>query len=113
MAKYLGSNEVDPKTIEKFKDFKRSDWAMLFIERYGQIDGNHHKNWVIDQVARILRGTPVIVSLLQWDDGIEDYSVVTSDEVSEEYLAWRREQQGEYDEESGEYEYGYDEGIAP
>ena len=23
MAKYLGSNEIDPKAIEKFKDFKK------------------------------------------------------------------------------------------
>lgn len=113
MAKYLGNNVVDPTTIDRFKYFTKSDWAMLFIERYGQIDGDHHKNWVIDQVARILRGTPVIVSLHQWDDGIEEYSVITSEDVSEEYLSWRKAQQGEYDEESGQYEYGYDEGIAP
>jgi len=113
MAKYLGSNVVDPATIDRFKDFTKSDWAMWFIEHYGQIDGDHHKNWVIDQVARILRGTPVIVSLSKWDDGIEEYTVVTSEEVSEDYLTWRKAQLGEYDEEADEYEYGYDEGIAP
>lgn len=28
--------------------------AMEIIERYGGIDGDHHKQWVIDQVARAL-----------------------------------------------------------
>ena len=30
--------------------------ALLIIVRFGDIDGAHHKTWVIDQVARILSG---------------------------------------------------------
>lgn len=30
--------------------------AAELIERFGQIDGAHHKTWVIDQVQRILLG---------------------------------------------------------
>lgn len=30
--------------------------AMKIIEQYGWIDGDHHKKWVLDQVARILLG---------------------------------------------------------
>lgn len=35
---------------------KRIALAMAIIERYGQYDGDHHKLWVLDQVARILKG---------------------------------------------------------
>lgn len=30
--------------------------ALAIIEQYGQIDGAHHKAWVIDQVVRALQG---------------------------------------------------------
>lgn len=33
----------------------RVDAAMELIERYGGIDGAHHKQWVLDQVARRLK----------------------------------------------------------
>lgn len=28
--------------------------AMTIIEKYGQIDGSHHKQWCLDQIARCL-----------------------------------------------------------
>ena len=33
--------------------------AIDFAVRYGQIDGDHHKLWVIDQMLRALTGCPV------------------------------------------------------
>lgn len=30
--------------------------VMDLIERYGQIDGSHHKQWVLDQIARVIKG---------------------------------------------------------
>ena len=36
------------------KEMKKIQDAMEVIMRYGQIDGDHHKAWVIDQVSRIL-----------------------------------------------------------
>jgi len=30
--------------------------ALSLIFQYGQIDGAHHKAWVLDQVARVLAG---------------------------------------------------------
>lgn len=113
MAKYLGQKVVDHSNVDFFKNFGRIEWAMYFIERYSQIDGSHHKTWVTDQVARILKGTPVIVSLATWDDGEEEYRVSVSENLSDEYISWRNEMRGEYDEEFDDYEYGYDEGIAP
>ena len=58
--------------------------AMDIIERYGQIDGDHHKAWVIDQIARCLLGA--------------------------DYEAWVTEMRAG---EEGPDTYGYEEGIAP
>jgi hypothetical protein len=62
MTGYLGEEIVSIENTE-FKDFNKSDWAMYFIERYGQIDGSHHKQWVLDQVMQILKGTKIIINL--------------------------------------------------
>ncbi len=35
---------------------KPSERAAQLISRYGGIDGAHHKQWVLDQVVRILTG---------------------------------------------------------
>ncbi len=32
------------------------DGALRLIRRYGGIDGNHHKQWVLDHVVRLLLG---------------------------------------------------------
>lgn len=111
MANYLGEEPVDITTNEKFKDFSKSDWAMLYVDVYGQIDGSHHKTWVLDQVAQILKGTEVKLSLAKWDNGTVEYRFRTSSTKSEKYLDWRQEMLGELVD--GEYEYDYDEGIAP
>lgn len=110
MERYLGQSIVNIEDTE-FKDFKPSDWALYYIECYGQIDGGHHKQWVMDQVVRILKGTPIEIKLAKWDDGTEEYRVNLL-EPSKEYLDWVEEMLGE-DYGEGEREYDYDEGIAP
>ena len=65
MEGYLGEFPVKLSETE-FADFKEQDWAVYFLEMYGQIDGEHHKSWVLDQVARILKHTPVIVKEARW-----------------------------------------------
>ena len=35
-------------------DLERIDEALDLITRYGGIDGAHHKQWVLDQVVRVL-----------------------------------------------------------
>jgi hypothetical protein len=37
-------------------DAAKVDKALGLIECYGQVDGDHHKAWVIDQIARVLLG---------------------------------------------------------
>ena len=113
MNGYLGEFPVDVSTNEEFSKYTPSDWAMYFVERYGQIDGSHHKTWVLDQVARCLKGVPIVVVEARWDNGQKEYRVTTAEGGSEEYTKWVEQMRGPYDVESECYEYDYDNGCAP
>ena len=106
MKGYLGETDVtdESNTDPQFM-------ALQYIMLYGGIDGAHHKDWVLDQVARILNGAPVTVKLAKWDDGTENirYSVGES----KQYHEWVKTLRGEWDEDEECFEYGYEEGIAP
>lgn len=108
---YLGQFPVDIKDTE-FANYTPADWALIYMFRYGQIDGAHHKQWVLDQIARILKGTPVIVEEARWTNHEPELRFWTG-EPSKEYLDWVKEYQGDWDEENECFEYSYDEGIAP
>lgn len=84
---------------------------MEFLE-LGQIPGAHHKTWVLDQVARVLSGTPVIVSLARWGNGHSEYRFATG-EPSQDYLNWVEEMRGGYNPATYDFEYDYDVGTAP
>jgi hypothetical protein len=107
---YLGETPVDVSSHPMYSKFTPSDWALWFIESYGQIDGGHHKAWVLDQVSRIMLGTPVLVSEATWSNGHCEDRVNLGD-PSEQYLAWREKMLDR--DENGEPQYDYDEGIAP
>ena len=50
--------------------------AMTVISNYGGIDGGHHKQWVIDQVARKLLGqnySDWVVDMCAGEDGPNTY----------------------------------------
>jgi len=111
MQGYLGETEIKSTNGTPYEGFGPTEWAMQFIEFYGQIDGGHHKQWVLDQVVRILHGTPIILFLAKWDDGKQEFRYYTG-EPSQAYLDWVEEMLGEVDED-GNYEYGYEEGCAP
>lgn len=67
---------------------QRIEDAIEVIEKYGWIDGVHHKQWCLDQIARIL--------------------------LASRYKEWTEEMLGNFDAELEEYEYEpWDEGIAP
>lgn len=53
--------------------------------QYGQIDGDHHKTWVIDQMVRVLTGD-------KYNEFVKEYEI---------------------DEETGEKEWIWKNGIAP
>lgn len=103
MPKYLGETAVDQKDTP-YKDYGPAEWAFTYLECYGGIDGSHHKQWVIDQCCRILKGTPVTIKLAKWDDGTEEYRFNTG-EPSDAYKQWVQE--------SLDNDYPTDEGIPP
>lgn len=108
MTNYLGEWPIDWTRIPQFKNFTEKDWCLLYIKEYGGIDGSHHKDWVLDQVARILNGAEVKVSVAQWDDGTIEFRYHVGD--SEEYHEWVKEYQSGED---GPETYEYSEGVAP
>ena len=103
MANYLGETRVDVATHPTYARYTEKDWALLYIQLYGGIDGEHHKNWVLDQVSRILHGCEVLVKQARWDDGtVEDRYLLGAPTPS--YLTWVQEMSEEY---------GYDVGTPP
>lgn len=111
MSKFLGETLVDTKNHPTFKNYSESDWAMIFISQYGQIEGNHHKAWVLDQVSRILKGTKVVVKEAAWADGTTEFRYDVSEITSMEYNEWRQVMSGQTV--NHETEYNYDEGVCP
>lgn len=108
MSKYLGEFPVDVSKHPVYSKYTPADWAMEFIGRYSGIDGSHHKMWVFDQVARVLKGTKVIVVEARWSSGTKEIRFWTTRRPSAEYKKWVKEMT------TGENEgYDYDEGIAP
>ena len=108
MKGYLGETVLDIHKT-KYAIYSPQDWVMLWIEMYSGIDGSHHKDWVIDQIARILKGTKVIVKLAKWENGHEEERF-TLDDATSEYHKWVEKM---CDGEDGADTYAYDVGIAP
>jgi hypothetical protein len=111
MNEYIGETIVDIDN-SPYKGYTKEQWVMEYIERYGQIDGGHHKQWVLDQISRIIKNTPIIITLRKWTHE-EEYSFDTGT-PSQEYLDWVSQMRGEDKEDEEEKEwYSYDQGIAP
>lgn len=110
MKGYLGETDVSDQ-----HDISPTDGALMFIEMYGGIDGAHHKDWVLDQIARILNGSSIRVKEAKWSCGHTElrYTVDDSPELSLDYLRWVEKVKGKWLEEDECFEYGYSEGIAP
>jgi len=57
-------------------DDERIQKAIDIAIRYGQIDGTHHKAWVIDQMVRALTGEQyvgIVSAFKDGEDGPETY----------------------------------------
>jgi hypothetical protein len=108
MKGYLGEAVVEQQTT-KFKGHSKGERSMYFLESYGGIDGTHHKDWILDQIARVMKGTPIVIKLAKWSNGQQEFRISTGD-PSKEYLDWVTEMKSGED---GPDTYGYEEGIAP
>lgn len=102
MEGYLGERDV---TVDH--SHTPAEAALRFLAS-GQIDGEHHKLWVLDQVARCLHGAPLTVREASWKNGQTElrYSVGTCPA----YERWVAEMR---DGEDGPETYSYDMGSAP
>lgn len=74
----------------------------------GQVDGEHHKAWVIDQMVRALTGCPPVTETAQLADGYP-YTYIAQGE-SEEYQRFIAKYKAGED---GPETYSWEEGIAP
>ena len=107
MAKFLGEKKLNIKT--KYDNYSKLEWAMLWIEMYSGIDGSHHKDWLIDQIARILKGAKVVVRIATWDDGKKEERFALEN-LPKSYYRWVDDMK---DGEDGKNTYSYDFGVAP
>lgn len=106
---YLGEVDVTNSDENPYKHFTKRDWMMYFLEHYGQYDGGHHKQWVLDQMARINYGCKVIVKKATWTNHKPEFRC-SIQKVTKRYNQWVREM---CDGEDGPHTYSYDKGIAP
>lgn len=86
--------EVDIKTHPVFSTYTPADFAMAFIEQNAYIDGAMHKAWLIDQVSRILKGTPVRVFTTSVEYGADVLTFLDMYDLevgapSKDYETWR------------------------
>jgi hypothetical protein len=80
----------------------------LEVAKDGQIDGDHHKLWVIDQMVRVLTGCPIFEKVAKDCNGKTylSYKRVENDA----YTSWVKEVCAGKD---GPDTYEWDVGIAP
>lgn len=109
-AKYLGEEPIDLTTDQTYANYTQKDWALRWLFQYGQIDGEHHKTWVLDQIARIMHGTPVVGKIARWDNGESEHRFSLG-EPSQAYRDWVEEYMER--DENGDPQYLYDTGVAP
>lgn len=112
---FLGTRAPTPADQCPFDGYTASDWANTYIVAYGGIDGSHHKDWVMDQIFRILNGTPVVVTLAEWGPS-DQYPAghrewrFTTGEPSEKYHQAVKEACTDGDDENA---WEWETGIAP
>jgi hypothetical protein len=65
------------KPKKEMKKSKKIRKAIELAVRFGGIDGDHHKSWVIDQMVRLLAGDQydkIVTKAKAGEDGPETYS---------------------------------------
>lgn len=86
MNGYLGEKIVEKRSTP-FKHYKRKDWVLWFVSNYGHCDGEHHKQWLLDQVARVCLGSKIIIKEASWENGLKEYRVSLGKE-NKAYKEW-------------------------
>lgn len=84
--------------------------AALETAHDGAYDGDHHKQWAIDQMIRNLTGCPTVTLQSKYPDAQGNAYSYEGLGESDEYKAWVA---GHKNGEDGPDTYSWDEGIAP
>jgi len=95
MEGYLGEFPVDIKAHPEFSEYTKESWILRWIEMFGGIDGSHHKDWLVDQIAQIVTGAEVSVVQGKWDNGFCQYRYYLKSTPA--YDAWIETFDGNYD----------------
>jgi len=69
---FLGDTVVEARDTV-YWGYGPAEWALCFLGKYQHIEGEHHKDWLIDQVTRVLIGERVIITEARWSNGIKEY----------------------------------------
>lgn len=108
MKGYIGERVVQAQETP-FASYTQTDWIAYFIDRYGSIDGDHHKQWVLTQAMRLCHGAPVTIKLAEWADGagkiIHSEYRITVGAPGPSYDKWLAEREAE--------DCGWDPGVPP
>ena len=87
MEGYLGEEEVDIKNTE-YAEYSQTDWILLWLSMYSGIDGAHHKQWLLDQIARISLNTKVCLKIAKWENGYKEERFYLG-APSDQYHEWK------------------------
>jgi hypothetical protein len=94
--------------IEPAKMRKAITKALQIARDSGQVDGSHHKAWVIDQMVRALTGCPIIeLRALDSRKKPYTYKAFGNSELYEKFIKMHN------DGEEGPDTYSWEEGIPP
>ena len=89
---------------------ERIEEALEMILQNGGFDGSHHKQWVLDQVVRILTGCPTITATAKTFGGdVFTYETLGESDAYKRWLASYQFPDGPEGEDYGEW----DTGIVP
>lgn len=64
MEGYLGDFDITNE-----RDTSKDTIIKQLIMKYGGIDGAHHKDWLLDQIARIVCNAEITVYEARWENG--------------------------------------------
>lgn len=97
------------KSPETMTEAERIAAALALASNYGGIDGDHHKMWVIDQMVRVMTGSPIVKSPVLLDGGGNNYTfdMLGESEAYEAFVSTHN------DDEDGSDTYQWVTGIAP
>ena len=108
MKGYLGETVLEISKSE-CSGYTKEDWVLLWIGMYGTIDGAHHKDWLLDQIARILNDVEIIINEVKWANSPTEYRFSLGSETKK-YKDWVKKMCSGED---GPNTYTYNVGIAP